>query len=258
MKVLLQILKEFLLPLVIALGWTLFNLYDKTKTDWSFKESVNIFGPTFFFISWLISQWFRVKKQQKVETGLSDIEASIKRTLSKLDAKTIDLVGHITGGDSACYIDGNTENDSFIKLNAAIHIGHHTLYDVNARIVNVLLFTKLGNVISYADIAKTETNIRLGNLIPGHANMIALNIPLGRDHNKYELNIFFSARNGSFTQLLRFRKVENKWLCATRVERESAGDVVTIFEKIDENYPLSTDGEVEWQNVEATLQLKPS
>ena len=28
---------------------------------------INLFGPTFFFAAWMVGQWFRVRKQQRVE-----------------------------------------------------------------------------------------------------------------------------------------------------------------------------------------------
>jgi hypothetical protein len=77
MKVLIQLLKEFWLPLLLGAAWTAYNLADRQGNQLSIRETINIFGPTFFFMSWLVAQWLRVKKQQKFEEGLSGIQADV-------------------------------------------------------------------------------------------------------------------------------------------------------------------------------------
>jgi hypothetical protein len=78
MKVLIQLLKEFWLPLILGLLWTIYNIADTPIAEWSAKNFLNIFGPTFFFMSWLVAQWYRVRKQQKVEAGLGEIQDNVR------------------------------------------------------------------------------------------------------------------------------------------------------------------------------------
>ena len=78
MKPLLQLLREFWLPLLLAVAWTSFNFIDRPFQKWTTREFLNVFGPTFFFVSWLVAQWFRVKKQQRVEDGISEIGRDVK------------------------------------------------------------------------------------------------------------------------------------------------------------------------------------
>lgn len=84
MKILWQLLKEFWLPLLLGIAWTLYNFVDKPIAQWDVRNTVNIFGPTFFFMSWLVAQWYRVKKQQNVEEGLTGIQADIRAMRSPL------------------------------------------------------------------------------------------------------------------------------------------------------------------------------
>lgn len=84
MRVILQLLREFWLPLLLGIAWTAFNLVDNPRATWSVREFLNIFGPTFFFMSWLVAQWYRVRKQQRVEEGLTEIQASVKALQSPL------------------------------------------------------------------------------------------------------------------------------------------------------------------------------
>jgi len=78
MRVIPQLLKEFWLPLLLGAAWTAFNFFDRPGASWTVREVLNVFGPTFFFMSWLVAQWYRVRKQQRVEEGLSEIHAGVK------------------------------------------------------------------------------------------------------------------------------------------------------------------------------------
>lgn len=77
-KALRQLLHESWLPLVLGLAWTVYNLADRPINEWSLKDGVNVFGPTFFFVSWMVAQWYRVRKQQRVEGDLAKLQAGIQ------------------------------------------------------------------------------------------------------------------------------------------------------------------------------------
>lgn len=83
-KIIGQLLREFWLPLLLGVAWTAFNFIDRPPATWTLRDFLNIFGPTFFFMSWIIAQWYRVRKQQKVEEGLSDIQAGVRAIQSPL------------------------------------------------------------------------------------------------------------------------------------------------------------------------------
>ena len=241
MPVIKQLLAEFWFPFLVALAWTLYNALSLPPGGWSIRVAVNLFGPTFFFVSWLLSQWYRIRKQQKVEGGLSSIEASVKQTLVDLEAKTADLVGYITGGDSACYLSGHPEPSGRIGYFNLVHVGRHPLYDVRARIVDLEAFAQIEDSFTFETMAKTETHRHFGDLIPGHASMLPEALELG-PVEKRSFNIFYTARNGGFVQMLRFRKVENSWLVATKVMR---GDIL-VHEHVLASFPRTPTGEVEW------------
>lgn len=78
MKTLLQLLKEFWLPLLVALAWTGYNLFSMPVGKQNIREFINLLGPTFFFLSWLVAQWFRVRKQHRIDEGLSSIEQKVE------------------------------------------------------------------------------------------------------------------------------------------------------------------------------------
>ncbi|MBK6999295.1 MAG: hypothetical protein IPH35_04760 [Rhodoferax sp.] len=236
-----QLLREFLLPLAIALAWTLYNVSEPPQGQWSVRTFVNVFGPSFFFVSWLSAQWHRVRKQQKVEAGLSGIEASVKSTLHALDEKTADLVGYISGGESVCYLMGpNPETDVWTQL-LLVHVGRHPLYEVSAQITDLDEFDKIKNNLTRENLQRCEFQRNFGNLVVGHARYLQESINLGPGNSR-RFNIFYIGRNGSFTQLLRCQRVAGTWLFATKVVRSDK----TFFERVAEGYPRKPDGSVDW------------
>jgi hypothetical protein len=84
MKVFIKLLSEFWLPLVLGIAWTAFNFLDRPLSEWTIREVVNVFGPTFFFASWLVAQWYRVQKQQRVENDLNTLQRDITAIHSPL------------------------------------------------------------------------------------------------------------------------------------------------------------------------------
>lgn len=238
MTTLRQLIKEFWLPLVIAICWAFYNSIAQDHVVWSTIKFVNIFGPTFFLISWLTAQYFRVRKQNKVESNLQNIQDRIGSLVQDLEEKTHNLIGHLTGGESFCYLTFNPgKGNSGCEI--VIHHGEYSLFEVAARIVDLDIFDQVSHDLSLENIKKSQIHRSYGNLVPGYCLMRELwsfeNILERR------LNVFWTARNGGFTQLLRFKKVSNQWYSAIRVSREKI-----IFELIQDGFPRNENGEVNW------------
>jgi hypothetical protein len=66
--------------------------------------------------------------------------------------------------------------------------------------------------------------------------------------DEQDYNVFLGARNGFFTQVLRFRRIDGQWKVATRVERQTLdeGDHQVLYEKVDTGFPLDEHGKVDW------------
>lgn len=84
MRVLRQLLREFWVPLLLGATWTAFNVRDRPGDNWNARTVLNVFGPTFFFMSWLVAQWYRVRKQQRVEEGIDALHAGVRAIQSPL------------------------------------------------------------------------------------------------------------------------------------------------------------------------------
>lgn len=84
MKIIKHIIKEFWIPLIGSIIWTVFNFYSLKDQDKNITTIINIAMPSFFFISWMTGQYFRVKKQTDVADSLSSIETRINGVLDDI------------------------------------------------------------------------------------------------------------------------------------------------------------------------------
>jgi hypothetical protein len=97
---------------------------------------------------------------------------------------------------------------------------------------------------SSSDKLREEVQLSISNIAPNQKSMLKT-VQLGTDPLRW--NLYFSARNGFFTELLRVRRVGNEWKTALKVIRtRSPSNDQVLFEKIDSGYPRSKDGHVEW------------
>lgn len=86
-----QIFKEFWLPFLGAVAWTLINYFTSKEREMSWTTIVNISVPSFFFISWLTGQYFRVKKQTDVTNSLTKIEDRVDGVLNDIVKQSNDM-----------------------------------------------------------------------------------------------------------------------------------------------------------------------
>ncbi|MDE2807174.1 MAG: hypothetical protein OXN90_02035 [Gemmatimonadota bacterium] len=151
------------------------------------------------------------------------------------------LANLVIGGDSFCYLriynPDQVTNTGRLMVH---HQGEYNLYDVYARIVDLEKLDKLKGNLSFDTLRQADTNISIGNLISSSAQVLHP-FTLGNGDTR-RFNIFFSARNGFFNQVLRFKKIQGKWVSATKVMREEK----VLYEKVDDEFPRTAEGNVEW------------
>jgi hypothetical protein len=156
-----------------------------------------------------------------------------------------ELKNFVIGGNSFCYLTMASLNSvTNISLLAAVHQGKYHLYDVRARIVDLEKLDELKGKFTVETMKYTDTNISVGDLVPGYSAMLNT-INLGTSDTR-RFNIFFTARNGGFTQLWRLKKIDSKWLEALRITRTKGRDEEVLLEKIDPKYPRNVDGKMAW------------
>jgi hypothetical protein len=235
-----RLIREFWVPALAAIAWTTYSLATRTSA-WDLTAVINIFGPSFFLMSWATGQFFRIKKQTHVDANLKGIEGRLEGLVNKIEDRTIDLLSHITGGESFCYLQlgmlNSTTNEGRL---VAVHQGRHPLYEVHARIVDLEYFDKLLKSGAPLAMESCNTNVSIGSLIPGHAAFLQP-IRLGSE-NLLRANVFFTARNGDVTQLIRMIKSNGQWFSATRVKREDR----LLFGQIQEGFPGDLSADKDW------------
>ncbi len=180
-----------------------------------------------------VGAFWASQQQVKFERGLrvkSDEIAGLNREIANL----------VTGGDSFCYVTIASINPTTNRgILIVVHQGNHSTFDVNARMVDLQKSREIKDY-TLTNLEQAQTTLQIGSLIKGTAIVVSpfdLGSSLERD-----FNIFFIARNGQFTQLLRLRKIDDKWVIATKVERDGK----LIFEKIDKDFPKTGQGQVQW------------
>ena len=156
-----------------------------------------------------------------------------------------ELQATVTGGDSWCYLTlgGLTGSGNRASV-TVVHQGRYPLYDVSARIVDLDKFDLIKSTVSWETLAQTETILTVGNLGPDKAMLLPTTVEIPQKGLRW--NIFFSARNGFFTQELRLLQIKGCWASATRTTRRHGETEVVLREKVDSIFPRDSMGKVEW------------
>ena len=148
----------------------------------------------------------------------------------------------IIGGDSFCYLMPTAGQTPIPML---VHSGSNPVYDLNMRIVDLDVFDRVKDG-TLQEIASADRSLSLGNIPPQSSRVLAAVLTLDTEFKRF--NIFYSARNGFFTQELRMRRTpDGVWRTATRVTRNLAdGSSRPVFTDVRPDYPTSPDGRVDW------------
>lgn len=240
MKMLKQIILEFWFPLTFAVLWTILRVLSAPDASTGWQQTVlnciGTFAPAFFFLSFLSGQWFRVRKQLKVEGGLISVEQRItdlvghmEMQASHLEKQAKDIVGYTTGGESYCRVmcafDG-TKSDSLVLI--AIHCGEYPLTNIDIRVCDLDLLREGTALVN-------DRFFTIDRLLPDTNSMFGSFPMNGRDSRNF--NIFMYAQNGRTVQEVRMVKDEAGWHHAQRVTR----DYDTLYEELPEGSPLGTN-----------------
>lgn len=229
-----QLLKEFWIPLLGAVLWTLTSWLVGSIDVQGWKKAtvgvVGTFAPAFFFLSFLTGQFFRVNKQLKVEGSFTAVEDRLTALVGHLEKQTQDIVGHATGGESYCWVmtslDG-TKSDHLLFM--AMHVGDYTLEDIDIRVAD-LDALKEGS----CDL-RDDRFFKIDRLLPG-TNHVFGGFPLN-GRSKRSFNIFMHSKNGRVVQEVRLVRGENGWSQAMRVSRGHE----TLLESVPDDFPLGSN-----------------
>lgn len=143
----------------------------------------------------------------------------------------------LTGENSFCYLAFVPSQQDLMF----IHIGQFPLYGVSARIV------ELDNSNKVEPEHLMGITISIGDVIQHHASIQPLPSGVGSAPDHFNANIFFTARNGDWTELLREQLIKDKWVKAMRIlvrftflKKERA-----VCETIDPEFPKQRNGNID-------------
>jgi hypothetical protein len=168
--------------------------------------------------------------------------------LEKLTATTAsEAYKATTGGDSFCVMamQPDVEGLSFA------HNGKYPLYNVSVSVVDLDKQMAIwkehegGQPYVGQEAWGGYRVFRVGDIHPNTAAGVPLTIESSRA-DRLNLNISFIARNGHWSQQLRFRKVGGKWVSATNVY-SGWKPQKEIYFYADPEYPHTPDGRVDWR-----------
>ncbi|MGR4972977.1 hypothetical protein ACIPQ1_08975 [Pseudomonas sp. LARHCG127] len=233
-KTMRQLVKEFWIPFLAAAVWTGYAVWEQPLTV---KSVIAAFGPSFFLASWMTGQIFRVRKQAGVESSLTNVESRLENVVTQLEAKSLQMINHVTGGDSFCFLMpfrtiGN--NASWL----ALHSGDYPLYQVNVRILDL---EAMVNTPQYRpdDDAGYAQYLNIGDM-PCGSRLMYEGADL-RESGDRSFNIFINARNGRIFQEVRFKRVEDGMAVAYRVKRNDI-----LLEEVIPPQLLDEEGRFDW------------
>ncbi|MGO9019418.1 MAG: hypothetical protein ACLQVJ_13825 [Syntrophobacteraceae bacterium] len=174
----------------------------------------------------------------------AQFEADLRAKSDEIAEINKQIAATVTGGDSFCYLMiSNIDDKTGTGILLLLHQGLYPLYDVQAQITDVQEFEKRDkkndNLLWKSRPGSTDLSI--GNFAEGAR--IFSTISLGQT-DKRDFIVSFNARNGFWTQWLKFRFVNGKWFSATKVQKVSVNE--PVYAEIEDGYPRGPDGQVEW------------
>lgn len=232
-KAVLQVIKDFWIPFLAACGWTAYSVLGQEIT---IKSVFSTLGPTFFLFSWLSGQLIRVRKQAGVEASFGSVEQRLNHLLGELEAKTQNMVSHITGGDS--YLHFLPVHFLGTKiLWVAIHKGGYSIPQVKVSITDVEM---LKDSFEPQGASNYVNKFELGDVHRGTSQRVA-DSEIGT-RERFSFKIVTHSRNGTYKQDTRFVRVDGVLRFALCI----SGPLGIVHEQIQPDFPLNAEGKVDW------------
>jgi len=206
------------------------------------RNRITYAALVFIFLGAAGAVWLAIDTSRTSDeiTGLNRKIAEKSDEIAKLNRE---IANSVTGGNSFCYM--VTMLKQGIPHFVVVHQGKYPLYDLTVTIVDLDIFEELSREkVTLENLFKSEVIVNVGNVAPNQARF--LKQVRFKPKETVRFNIFFSARNGYFTQTLRIKKVGTEWKTAFKVTQVMEGKEETLLEKIDDGYPRNANGIVQW------------
>jgi hypothetical protein len=197
-------------------------------------------------------------REDKFETNIIGLNSKLSQTMAELSRKQSEnqrlteqvaeqndrisrqnqtIAKAMTGGEGYCYVIFRFGDDKRTPLAETSNPGEFPLYDVTA-----LVKDPDARVMNEQEALQEGRVLNLGDIPP------RAKIPIGiwtlprSGHQRYDIS--FSARNGTWKQLIRLRGGPARWFFATIVKRDIKGQKETLYRYKDNGYPPEADGTI--------------
>lgn len=183
-------------------------------------------------------------KQRTDSINAQATKNKLTADINTLESQVAELNNTATGGDGFCYVQFPRDTKQSGGTPVVMNKGSFSLYGLQARFVDLSKAKKTGI------LSPLDGGFNIPELFGNKAAYFTTGTIPFTDPNAQDFNVFFTARNGSWTQLLRLRWVGGIWQYATRVliDQSQAHHVKNpVFESISPNYPRTATGEVDWR-----------
>ena len=172
----------------------------------------------------------------------ADFNATIRERNDIIIQLQADNLQAITGGNSFAEMAIEARGLGIDAPHSAafIHHGKFPLYGVSARIVDLDRLSQLA--LNGGNILQGEVTLNVGDMTP---NLAVTGFPILPHTTRTDINynIFFSGRNGTWTQLLRMKWTGDGWGRTNRVEQN--GKEVLI--EVSADFPRLPNGDPDWE-----------
>ena len=222
LKVLRQLVREMGFPFLIAVVWTCYSLVAATDKQ-NLVDAITVFGGSFFLACWAFSQWYRVRKQQVVESGLGGIVEKQEGLLVELRDVAGRLEGHASGGKSVGWLMlANPLNGAISDITAHVE-GNYPLVDAKASVLDLaksdLGVEELKRTGKIQDFFKHHINFNCGTVQPNLATIQRPVVPCDTSQSLIRFKVDWTARNGRWTQYVQLKRNEHRYDFYTAVQR---------------------------------------
>lgn len=241
--VLQQIVHEMGIPFLIAVGWSTYSLVTAPDKQ-NMVDAISVFGGSFFLVCWAFAQWFRIKKQQAVESGLGGIVKKQESLVAALTEATERLEGHACGGKSIGWLMLVNPQEGAIRDVTAIVQGDYPLIEANARVMDLanddLRIDELRRTGNIQNFLNHGVMFNFGTLQPNLATIQNTAVPCDTTQSLIQFRVEWTARNGRWTQYVELKRNGNSYDFYTAVQR---GDVWVFETPQRDSIPKRPDGE---------------
>lgn len=217
-----QLVREMGFPFLLSVGWTVYSLMASPEKR-NVVDAITVFGGSFFLACWAFAQWFRVRKQQAVESGLGGIVKRQEALVAALTEATERLEGHASGGKSVGWLMLVNPHEGAIRGITAHVEGSYPLIDAHASVLD-LSKARLGadEVQRSGDINdffKYHVRFNCGTLQPNLATIQNQIVPCDSNRPLIRFRVDWTARNGRWIQYVELKRNGQRYDFYTAVQR---------------------------------------